>query len=187
LRNHSKAEAKRCKITLIRQLLKSARSFHCAALQLWKKKTLTCLVSYLHMGGRIGVLTVIGSSSDQELAKDIAMHVAAINPTYISRDEVTKDVVDREREVLKQQALNEGKPENIVEKMVEGRLSKFFEQVCLLDQPFVKDGDQKVGKYVKSKQASVKSFVRYEVGEGIEKTRRQLCGRSYVASEKVNR
>ncbi|KKI87851.1 translation elongation factor Ts [Shouchella clausii] len=125
--------------------------------------------SYLHMGGRIGVLTVIGCSSDQELAKDIAMHVAAINPTYVSRDEVTKDVVDRERDVLKQQALNEGKPENIVEKMVEGRLSKFFEQVCLLDQPFVKDGDQKVGKYVKSKQASVKSFVRYEVGEGIEK------------------
>ncbi|MBM7837675.1 elongation factor Ts [Alkalihalobacillus xiaoxiensis] len=125
--------------------------------------------SYLHMGGRIGVLTVIGSSSDEALAKDIAMHVAAINPTYVSRDEVTGDEVDREREVLKQQALNEGKPENIVEKMVEGRLSKFFEQVCLLDQPFVKDGDQKVGKYVKAKNATVKSFVRYEVGEGIEK------------------
>lgn len=125
--------------------------------------------SYLHMGGRIGVLALIGSSSDEELAKDIAMHVAAINPTYVSRDEVTGDVVDREREVLKQQALNEGKPEAIVEKMVEGRLSKFFEQVCLLDQPFVKDGDQKVGKYVKAKNASVKTFVRYEVGEGIEK------------------
>ncbi|KQL58658.1 MULTISPECIES: translation elongation factor Ts [Bacillaceae] len=125
--------------------------------------------SYLHMGGRIGVLTLIGSSNDEELAKDIAMHVAAINPTYVSRDEVTGDVVDREREVLKQQALNEGKPENIVEKMVEGRLSKFFEQVCLLDQPFVKDGDQKVGKYVKGKNATVKTFVRYEVGEGIEK------------------
>ncbi|GAF24556.1 translation elongation factor Ts [Bacillus sp. JCM 19047] len=125
--------------------------------------------SYLHMGGRIGVLTLIGTSNDEELAKDIAMHVAAINPTYVSRDEVTGDVVDREREVLKQQALNEGKPENIVEKMVEGRLSKFFEQVCLLDQPFVKDGDQKVGKYVKGKNATVKAFVRYEVGEGIEK------------------
>ncbi|WP_078391478.1 translation elongation factor Ts [Shouchella patagoniensis] len=125
--------------------------------------------SYLHMGGRIGVLALIGSSSDEELAKDIAMHVAAINPTYVSRDEVTGDVVEREREVLKQQALNEGKPEAIVEKMVEGRLSKFFEQVCLLDQPFVKDGDQKVGKYVKAKNASVKTFVRYEVGEGIEK------------------
>lgn len=124
---------------------------------------------YLHMGGRIGVLTVIGNSQDGELAKDIAMHVAAIKPTYVSRDEVAAEEVEREREVLKQQALNEGKPENIVEKMVEGRLSKFFEQVCLLDQPFVKDGDHKVGKYVQSKGAEVKSFIRYEVGEGIEK------------------
>ncbi|WP_088105119.1 translation elongation factor Ts [Halalkalibacter urbisdiaboli] len=124
---------------------------------------------YLHMGGRIGVLTVVGGSSDEELAKDVAMHVAAINPTYVSRDEVSPEEVEREREVLTQQALNEGKPENIVAKMVEGRLSKFFEQVCLLDQPFVKDGDQKVGKYVQNKGASVKSFIRYEVGEGIEK------------------
>jgi elongation factor Ts len=124
---------------------------------------------YLHMGGRIGVLSVVENSTDAELAKDIAMHVAAINPTYVSRDEVAQEEVEREREVLKQQALNEGKPENIVEKMVEGRLSKYFEQVCLLDQPFVKDGDQKVGKYVKNKGASVKSFIRYEVGEGMEK------------------
>ncbi|NEU29345.1 elongation factor Ts [bacterium LRH843] len=124
---------------------------------------------YLHMGGRIGVLTVLGNTTDETLAKDIAMHVAAIKPTYISRDEVSKEEVDREREVLKQQALNEGKPANIVEKMVEGRLSKYFEQVCLLDQAFVKDGDQKVGKYVESKGATVKSFIRYEVGEGMEK------------------
>lgn len=124
---------------------------------------------YLHMGGRIGVLTVVGGSFDAGLAKDVAMHVAAINPTYVSRDEVSAEEVEREREVLKQQALNEGKPENIVEKMVEGRLSKFFEQVCLLDQPFVKDGDQKVGKYVQGKGAQVLSFIRYEVGEGMEK------------------
>ncbi|MDT8858998.1 translation elongation factor Ts [Alkalihalobacillus sp. MEB130] len=124
---------------------------------------------YLHMGGRIGVLSVVGSSNDAELARDIAMHVAAINPSYVSRDEVSQEEVEREREVLTQQALNEGKPANIVEKMVEGRLSKYFEQVCLLDQPFVKDGDQKVGKYVQSKGASVKSFIRYEVGEGMEK------------------
>ncbi|ADC48077.1 MULTISPECIES: translation elongation factor Ts [Alkalihalophilus] len=124
---------------------------------------------YLHMGGRIGVLSVVGDSTDADLAKDISMHVAAINPTYVSRDEVSQEEVNREREVLKQQALNEGKPENIVEKMVEGRLSKYFEQVCLLDQPFVKDGDQKVGKYVQNKNASVKSFIRYEVGEGMEK------------------
>ncbi|MFC0558577.1 translation elongation factor Ts [Halalkalibacter alkalisediminis] len=124
---------------------------------------------YLHMGGRIGVLTVVGGSNDAELAKDVAMHVAAINPTYVTRDEVSQEEVEREREVLTQQALNEGKPANIVEKMVEGRLSKYFEQVCLLDQAFVKDGDQKVGKYVKNKGAEVKSFIRYEVGEGMEK------------------
>ncbi|MCL7746494.1 translation elongation factor Ts [Halalkalibacter alkaliphilus] len=124
---------------------------------------------YLHMGGRIGVLSVVGGSTDAELAKDIAMHVAAINPAYVSRDEVSQEEVEREREVLTQQALNEGKPANIVEKMVEGRLSKYFEQVCLLDQAFVKDGDQKVGKYVQNKGASVKSFIRYEVGEGMEK------------------
>ncbi|MFA9456066.1 translation elongation factor Ts [Halalkalibacter sp. AB-rgal2] len=124
---------------------------------------------YLHMGGRIGVLTILEGTSDSELAKDIAMHIAAINPKYVSRDQVAQDEVEREREVLKQQALNEGKPENIVEKMVEGRLGKFFEQVCLNDQAFVKDGDQKVGKYVKAKGAEVKGFIRYEVGEGIEK------------------
>jgi len=124
---------------------------------------------YLHMGGRIGVLTVLSGSTDAELAKDVAMHIAAINPTYVTRDEVSQEEVEREREVLTQQALNEGKPANIVEKMVEGRLSKYFEQVCLLDQPFVKDGDQKVGKYVKNKGAEVKSFIRYEVGEGMEK------------------
>ncbi|WP_026674256.1 translation elongation factor Ts [Alkalihalobacterium bogoriense] len=125
--------------------------------------------SYLHMGGRIGVLTVIAGNTDEELAKDVAMHIAAIKPVYVNRDGVPADEVDREREVLKQQALNEGKPANIVEKMVEGRLSKFFEQVCLVDQPFVKDGDQKVGKYVQNKGGEVKSFVRYEVGEGMEK------------------
>ncbi|WP_010093387.1 translation elongation factor Ts [Ornithinibacillus scapharcae] len=124
---------------------------------------------YLHMGGRIGVLTLIEGSTDEALAKDIAMHVAAVNPKYVSRDEVSEDVINHEREVLKQQALNEGKPENIVEKMVEGRLGKFFEEICLLEQGFVKDPDQKVKKYVASKGGSVKTFVRYEVGEGMEK------------------
>ncbi|KYG35031.1 translation elongation factor Ts [Alkalihalobacillus trypoxylicola] len=124
---------------------------------------------YLHMGGRIGVLTVLNGTTDQELAKDIAMHVAAINPTYVDRSSVSEETVNHEREILKQQALNEGKPEKIVEKMVEGRLSKFFEQVCLVDQPFVKDGDQKVGKFLQNKGATVQSFIRFEVGEGIEK------------------
>ncbi|WP_413381553.1 translation elongation factor Ts [Alkalihalobacillus sp. 1P02AB] len=124
---------------------------------------------YLHMGGRIGVLTVLNGTTDSALAKDIAMHVAAINPTYVDRTAVSEETVNHEREILKQQALNEGKPEKIVEKMVEGRLSKFFEQVCLVDQPFVKDGDQKVGKFLQNKGATVQSFIRYEVGEGLEK------------------
>lgn len=125
--------------------------------------------AYLHMGGRIGVLSVVEGTTDEAVAKDVAMHVAAVNPRYISRDAVSEEEVVREREVLTQQALNEGKPENIVAKMVEGRLGKFFEEICLNDQSFVKDPDQKVGKFVASKGGTVKSFIRYEVGEGMEK------------------
>ncbi len=121
------------------------------------------------MGGRIGALALLEGTNDEEVARDVAMHIAAANPKYVSRDDVAEDEVNREREILKEQALNEGKPENIVEKMVEGRLGKFFEQICLLDQQFVKDPDVKVKKFVADKGASVKEFVRYEVGEGIEK------------------
>lgn len=124
---------------------------------------------YLHMGGRIGVLAVLEGTTDQEVAKDVAMHIAAINPKYVSRDQVSEDEIARERQVLTEQALNEGKPEKIVEKMVEGRLGKFFEQICLVDQAFVKNPDEKVGKFLKSKGAEVVDFVRYEVGEGMEK------------------
>ncbi|HLR63871.1 MAG TPA: translation elongation factor Ts [Pseudogracilibacillus sp.] len=124
---------------------------------------------YLHMGGKIGALTLLEGTTDEEVAKDIAMHVAAVNPQYISRDDVPEEEVNRERAVLKEQALNEGKPENIVEKMVEGRLGKFFEGICLLEQPFIKDSDVKVNKYVASKGGEVANFVRFEVGEGIEK------------------
>ncbi|GEN30457.1 elongation factor Ts [Cerasibacillus quisquiliarum] len=125
--------------------------------------------SYLHMGGRIGVLTLIEGTKDDEVAKDIAMHVAASNPRYVSRDDVPEEEVNHEREILKTQALNEGKPEHIVEKMVEGRLGKFFEEICVLDQPFVKDPDVKVKKHVANHGGTVKAFVRYEVGEGMEK------------------
>ncbi|MYL45990.1 elongation factor Ts [Virgibacillus halodenitrificans] len=124
---------------------------------------------YLHMGGRIGVLTLLEGSNDEQVAKDVAMHVAAVNPRYVSRDAVSEEEVNHEREVLKTQALNEGKPEKIVEKMVEGRLGKYFEEICLLEQSFVKDPDQKVKKYVADKGAAVKTFIRYEVGEGMEK------------------
>ncbi|TFJ94687.1 translation elongation factor Ts [Lentibacillus salicampi] len=125
--------------------------------------------AYLHMGGTIGVLTLLEGTSDENFAKDIAMHAAAVSPRYVSKDDVPEDEVNSERELLKTQALNEGKPEHIVEKMVEGRLGKFFEEICLLEQDFVKDPDQKVKKYVADKNASVSTFARYEVGEGMEK------------------
>ncbi len=125
--------------------------------------------AYTHMGGRIAVLAVIEGSNDEELARDIAMHIAAINPKYVSREEVSQEEIDHETKVLTEQALNEGKPANIVEKMIVGRLNKYLADICLVDQPFVKDPDISVGKYVASKGASVKSFVRFEVGEGIEK------------------
>ncbi|MDX1806245.1 MAG: translation elongation factor Ts [Paenisporosarcina sp.] len=124
---------------------------------------------YLHMGGRIGVLVMLEGSTDVQAAKDVAMHVAALNPQFISRDEVSEEEVDRERKVLTEQALNEGKPENIVAKMVEGRLGKYFEEVCLLDQSFVKNSDQKVKDFVKTTGGTITEFVRYGVGEGIEK------------------
>ncbi|SUM32758.1 Translation elongation factor Ts [Staphylococcus gallinarum] len=125
--------------------------------------------SYLHMGGRIGVLTVVEGSTDAEAAKDVAMHIAAINPKYVSSEQVSEDEIAHEREVLKQQALNEGKPENIVEKMVEGRLRKYLQEICAVDQNFVKDPDQTVEAFLKSKGGKLVDFVRYEVGEGMEK------------------
>jgi len=124
---------------------------------------------YLHMGGRIGVLTIVEGSTDAEAAKDVAMHAAALNPKYVSKDDVSQEELAHEREVLKQQALNEGKPENIVDKMVEGRMRKYLEEICIVDQPFVKDSDQTVEQFLKSKGGTLKDFIRFEVGEGIEK------------------
>jgi elongation factor Ts len=123
---------------------------------------------YKHQGGRIVGLVVV-KGGDDELAKNIAMHVAASNPKFLDRNSVDEATVAHEKEVLTQQALNEGKPANIVEKMVIGRLNKFFEDICLVDQAYVKDPDIKVKKYLKDNQAEVKNFVRIEVGEGIEK------------------
>ena len=125
--------------------------------------------AYLHMGGRIGVLTVLEGSTDADAAKDIAMHVAAINPKYVDRSEVSADELEHEKKVLTEQALNEGKPANIVEKMIAGRLNKFLAEISLNDQPFVKDPDTTVAKFADSKGGKVKLFHRYEVGEGLEK------------------
>ncbi|GAB5053490.1 translation elongation factor Ts [Pediococcus ethanolidurans] len=124
--------------------------------------------AYLHMGGKIATLVVL-DGADDDTAKDIAMHVAAINPKYVNRDQVPAEVLDHEREVLTKEAEEEGKPAKIIDKMVEGRLNKFLAEISLDDQDFVKDPDQTVAKYVASKGGKVKSFIRYEVGEGIEK------------------
>ncbi|MGX7350902.1 elongation factor Ts [Enterococcus canis] len=125
--------------------------------------------AYLHMGGRIGVLTVIEGTTDEEVAKDVAMHVAAINPRYVNDTQIPEAELEHEKTILTEQALNEGKPANIVEKMVEGRLKKFKAEISLVDQPFVKDPDMTVAQYVATKNATVNMFVRFEVGEGIEK------------------
>ncbi|HGO2768712.1 TPA: translation elongation factor Ts [Staphylococcus aureus] len=125
--------------------------------------------AYLHMGGRIGVLTVVEGSTDEEAARDVAMHIAAINPKYVSSEQVSEEEINHEREVLKQQALNEGKPENIVEIMVEGRLRKYLQEICAVDQDFVKNPDVTVEAFLKTKGGKLVDFVRYEVGEGMEK------------------
>ena len=123
---------------------------------------------YIHMGGKIAVLiTVDGANS--EVAKDVAMHAAAMRPKYVNKDQVPSDEVEKERKVLKEQAMNEGKPEEIAAKMVEGRIRKFYEEICLEEQAFVKDNDKKVREYVKANGGVVKSMVRFEVGEGMEK------------------
>ena len=125
--------------------------------------------AYLHMGGRIGVLTVVEGTSDEVVAKDVAMHIAAINPKYVDREHVSQEEIEHVKKVLTEQALNEGKPAAIVEKMIVGRLNKFLAEISLNDQPFVKDPDVTVEKYVASKDGKVTIFHRYEVGEGLEK------------------
>ena len=124
--------------------------------------------TYLHMGGKIAALTVL-KGANAEIAKDIAMQAAAMKPLYLNIDEVPEDVVENERKVQKELAMNEGKPADIAEKMVEGRIKKFFKEICLVEQPFIKDGDLSVAKYVANNNGEVVKMVRYEVGEGMEK------------------
>jgi elongation factor Ts len=140
------------------------------------------IASYIH-GGRIGVIVEINSETDfvakneefQEFGRDIAMQIAAANPLFVRKEEVPQEALDAEREILRNQALNEGKPEKIVEKMVEGRISKYYKEVCLLEQTFIKDPDKTVDQLLKEKIAkigenlSIRRFSRFEVGEGIEK------------------
>lgn len=123
--------------------------------------------SYLHMGGKIASLTVV-KGANEEVAKDVAMQAAAMKPEYLNEEAVPADRVEKEKEVLKEQAMEEGKPAEIAEKMVAGRLKKFFKEICLVDQAFIKDGDIDVKTYVKNNGGEVVKMVRYEVGEGME-------------------
>lgn len=124
--------------------------------------------TYLHMGGKIASLIVL-KGNDESVAKDIAMQAAAMRPEYVSREEVPTEKVEHEKKVLTEQALTEGKKPEFMDKIIVGRLDKFYEEICLIEQPFVKDGDLKVKAYLEQKNSSVSKMVRYEVGEGIEK------------------
>lgn len=139
--------------------------------------------SYIHGNGRIGVLVEVNCETDfvarneefRQFAKDVAMQIAAANPKYVSREEIPQEVIEKEKAILRQQALNEGKPENVVDRIVEGRLEKFFEEVCLLEQPWIKNPDMKIKDLLAEKIAKIgeniviRRFARFERGEGIEK------------------
>lgn len=139
--------------------------------------------SYIHAGGRIGVLVEVNCETDfvaktddfKTFVKDVAMQIAAMNPKYVRSEDIPEEEVQKEREILRQQALQEGKPENIVDKMVEGRLKKHFQEICLLDQAYVKDPDKTIDQLLKETIAklgeniNIRRFVRYEMGEGLEK------------------
>ena len=132
-----------------------------------EKKDSEVFGTYSHLNGKIVTLDVL--SSDEELAKDIAMQIAAMRPSYLSKEDVPSEVVEKERTILKETAVNEGLAENKIDMIVNGRLNKFYEEICLLEQGFIKENKMKVSKYVESKGMKVLSFVRYEVGEGMEK------------------
>ena len=144
--------------------------------------------SYIHMGGKVGVLVEVNCETDfvargdqfKTLVHDVALQIAASKPLYVTKEEVPQDVLDKEKEILKIQAMNEGKPEAIAEKMVQGRIKKYYEDFCLLEQPFVKDPSKTVGQLITEAIASigekitVRRFTRYEMGEGIEKKKEDL-------------
>jgi elongation factor Ts len=139
--------------------------------------------SYIHAGGRIGVLVEVNCETDfvaktdqfRTFVKDIAMQIAAANPKFLAREEVSQEELDKEKEILRNQALNEGKPEKIVDKMVEGRMNKYYEENCLLEQAFVKDPDKTITTLLNEKisaigeKISIRRFARFELGEGLEK------------------
>jgi elongation factor Ts len=139
--------------------------------------------SYIHMGGKIGVMVEVNCETDfvaktdnfKSFVRDVAMHIAAANPQFVNREEVDASLIEKEREILRAQALNEGKPEKIVDKMVEGRIEKYYKDIVLMEQPFVKDTDKTIEELVTEmtistgEKVSIRRFVRYEMGEGLQK------------------
>ena len=154
--------------------------------------------AYIHGAGRIGVLLEVNCETDfvaktddyKSLVKDIAMQIAAANPSYVSREEVPEEILNHEREILRAQALNEGKPANIVEKMIEGRLKKFYQEACLLEQTFIKDPDKTITQLITERVAkigeniSVRRFTRYQLGEGLEKRSNDFAAEVMAAVNK---
>lgn len=154
--------------------------------------------SYIHGGGRIGVLVEINCETDfvaktdgfKALARDIAMQIAAANPLFVRREEVAEEVLEHEREVLRAQALNEGKPANIVEKMVVGRIEKYYKEICLMEQPFIKDPDKTITQIINEsiskigENISIRRFTRYQLGEGIEKKSNDFAAEVMAAVKK---
>jgi len=145
--------------------------------------------SYIHGGGRIGVLVEVNCETDfvaktddfRQLCRDIAMQIAASKPEFVSRDEISQELIAKEKEIIRAQALNEGKPANVVDKMVDGRIEKYYKEVCLLEQPFIKESDKTVQDLITEKiskigeNISVRRFVRFQVAEGIEKKTSDLA------------
>ncbi|HKK83829.1 MAG TPA: translation elongation factor Ts [Atribacterota bacterium] len=130
------------------------------------------LYGYIHLGGKIGVMVNFDdefSKEKEQTAKDVAMHIAAIKPEYLSQEDVSQQDIEKEKKIHKEQMLNEGKPEHIIDKIVEGKMNKYYTQVCLLEQPFVRDDEKSVADVLKENDMSVSEFVRFEIGEGIEK------------------
>lgn len=154
--------------------------------------------SYIHGAGRIGVLVEVNCETDfvaktddfKSLVRDIAMQIAAANPGYVTREEVPEEILNHEREILRAQALNEGKPANIVEKMIEGRLKKFYQENCLLEQAFIKDPDKTITQLITERVSkigeniSVRRFTRYQLGEGIEKKSNDFAAEVMAAVNK---
>jgi elongation factor Ts len=154
--------------------------------------------SYIHGGGRIGVMVEVNCETDfvaktdpfKDLVKDIAMQIAAANPAYIRREEVPEEILEHEREVLRAQALNEGKPANIVEKMIVGRVEKYYKEVCLMEQQFIKDTDKTMTQLINEsiskigENISVRRFTRYQLGEGLEKKSNDFASEVMAAVKK---